>query len=144
MTVEFKDVTAALTAEGLKVDANEEDSLWGLSIDIGSQSQRAVLILPEAEGYFIAASMIQPATLSGKLEKIPLKAMRVILRAQSMVLLSKFHLVEVGGRTIYMTMSPCSTVHWSGDKLRKRLYACAELAVAIETALAAERAPSRT
>jgi hypothetical protein len=135
--VNFKEVTASLGAQGLHVDATEDEQMWRLSFEMGSTTQRVLLLLPpEGTGYFLATAFIDSPKLQGPFEALPMKVLRTVLKTQNESWLAKFFSSPARGQTVYAAVSACSTDDWNGEKLRNRLYACSKLAVRIREELA--------
>ena len=129
-------VTAALLAEGLHIDADEDNATWSLSFEILTREQSCVLVVPPEGNYLLALAPIFTPALERPLDELPARTLRTIIKLQSESVLAKFSTFRADEDTLYVTISPCPLEAWDGELLRKRLHACAELAVHIRLALA--------
>lgn len=140
--VDASAVTKALEAEGLKVDADEAHGFWVLRIEVYARPQEVLLVLPNQDEYFVAASLVNSPALKRPIDELPARILSTIIKLQSDEMLAKFVVLRPRGQgdsTHYATTSPCSRRQWDGRKLRLRLAACANLAAQIRAALIDEK-----
>jgi hypothetical protein len=133
------EVTNLLRSEDLKFEVtsmklkDEDADLWTITFVMAGKKQVAHIVSAPDQDYLYLFSFVKSEQLSRPLESIDPHALRAMIRISSRVLLAKMTYIERGGW--FIATSECSTSAPTGLKIRKRLEACANLALGIEKEL---------
>jgi len=128
MSPTVEDVVSALKAadiEAVPVQGQFARPAWRAVFQSEFGTQVSILLLSATGDYFIVFSPIAPADL----ETMPAEALRDFIRLSSTVKLAKLEYVEGDGDPgFWFATSECSVETYTGEKLRRRMEACAVLA----------------
>jgi len=134
---ELQKISDCLLSQELVAELDEEKRLWTIPFDVSGKIQSVLLYYPADADYLMLASFVDSATIENRsVDSLPAPTLATLIKASSGVLFSK--LTYVSESHGYMATSECSIEGVTGQKLHRRLEACARLAAALEGALDVE------
>jgi hypothetical protein len=121
-----------LRQSGLIVTVAPDSPLCATGFDIDGRHQRCFLLLPPSGDYFLIFSSAVPGV---DLDKLAVEVLRDLIKMGSSVRLAKLVYSDQSDPGFFFASSECSTENYTAEKLRRRMEACARLAVHVSEIL---------